>query len=137
MNKFKKDDVVVCVDAGGYTDWMTNGKEYVVTSVRDDIVRFSRDDGTEAGYCDWRFELVPDERQALSDAIALVQKHKIGVNVSNDRVWSGPFKHGMCMPVVDMLDKIFPTKTPEQLEIEEVEGKLRVLADQLAILKER
>jgi len=84
-------------------------------------------------------ELVVDERQALSDAIALVQGYKIGVNGSNDKVGSySVFGHSNTRTVVELLDKLFPpAKTADQLEIEEVEGKLRVLADQLAKLKER
>jgi hypothetical protein len=137
MSKFKIGDVIKCIDAGGHASHITKGEDYVVVEVHNDISMLERDDGTIAGYCDWRFEVVVDERQALSDAIALVQEHKVGVNVSDSRVWYGPFKRGMCMPVVEMLDEIFPTKTADQLEIEEVEGKLRVLADQLAKLKDK
>ena len=84
-----------------------------------------------------------DQRQALSDAIYLLAKHRVIVTGGQASGDSPPwFKygtlgcgHGSRDALLDRL--LPPAKTADQLEIEEVEGKLRVLADQLAKLKER
>jgi hypothetical protein len=83
-------------------------------------------------------ELVLPERQALSDAMDLCVKYEVKRFCSSQGIqWAVGETSGITLSRSGVLDKLFPTKTPEQLEIEEVEGKLRVLADQLAILKER
>jgi len=144
--EFKVGDLVRVIDESGSARVYKGllGQCFTVTSVRPsnggrDMIRTTA--SGESGMLDYRFELADTttERQALSDAIALVQEYKIGVNVSDDRVWSyRVFGHSNNRTVVELLDKLYPpAKTTDQLEIEEVEGKLRVLADQLAKLKER
>jgi len=144
--EFKVGDLVRVIDGSGFTRVYKGlqGQCFIVTAVQPsngggDMIQTTASE--EGGMLDYRFELADTttERQALSDAIALVQKYKIGVNVANDRVWSyRVFGHSNNRTVVELLDKLFPpAKTADQLEIEEVEGKLRVLADQLAKLKER
>ena len=83
-------------------------------------------------------ETTATKRQALSDAMDLVRDYKVGVNVGGGtKCFYHGSSHALAGQRDKVLDKLFPTKTPEQLEIEVVEGKLRVLAYQLAILKER
>lgn len=85
-------------------------------------------------------DLLPakSERQELSDALDLCNRYNVSTPLDGTSHYNyiagqtGPFTNEQ------VLDTIFPpAKTAEQLEIEEVEGKLRVLADQLAKLKER
>ena len=132
--EFKVGDRVRFKD--GHSWASTTLTEFTIETLVGDVFTIKEDYSTSRLE---HIELVVDERQALSDAIALVQKYKIGVNVANDRVWSyRVFGHSNNRTVVELLDKLFPpAKTADQLEIEEVEGKLRVLADQLAKLKER
>jgi hypothetical protein len=141
-NKFKVGDEVRCIDADGWDNCLTEGRVYLVTSLHKEYVRVTDDEGgVNAGFDQARFELVVDERQELSDAMDLLAKHRVRVDS-----FSGP--GGACYYYAgdfpskgrkkeDALDFLFPTLTPEQLEIEVVEGKLRVLADQLAALKDK
>jgi len=136
MSKFKKGDMVVCVDTGGFPS-LSKGKEYVVLDGCQQYARIVNDCGKGGGYANYRFELV-DERQALSDAIALVQKYEIGVNVTTNKVWSkAVMGHTNNRTTEQLLDKLFPpTPTAQELEVARIETEMRALADSLAKAKE-
>ena len=129
---FKVGDQVVCVEASFNLEV---GAHYTIRKVDlDGMCKVVNGDWYVAS----RFKLlVSVERQALSDAMDLCVKHDVRVGNKTD---GGQFWHssqngmGHFSKAV-VLEKVVPTKTKEQLEIEEVEGKLRVLADQLAELK--
>ncbi len=58
VNKFKVDDVVKCVDVSSINN-LTLGKEYIVTHshIGDDLLYLYDDNGDEACYSSYRFEL--------------------------------------------------------------------------------
>ena len=138
MNKcreFKTGDVIVCVNVEGGKS-LTEGKEYVVTSMCGEYVRSDDDTGgKDAGYGAWRFDLATDERQALSDAIALVQKYKARVSATD--VYCGAAElYTLVQGKELVLDVIFPpTPTAQELEVARIETEMRALADSLAKLK--
>jgi len=57
--KFKKGDIIVCIDSGKFSDRITNNKEYVVSKYmeRMDLVIVEMDDigNKEVGWFDKRF----------------------------------------------------------------------------------
>ena len=136
MNKFKVGDVVRCVQAG--SGRLVVGALYTVS-------RTDTDETIQVGDTYWwrdgRFELANSkamEREELSKAIDVMGKHDVRRYYCGGKIKYvvGDLGTGN-KSVGAVLDFLFPTKTPEQLEIEVVEGKLRVLAAQLAVLKER
>ena len=138
MYKFKVGDKVRFKD--GHT-WDRSGfVEFTIKTIVGDVFTI------EEAYFTSRtalIELVLPERQALSDAMDLCAKYEVRVGEPvydqgvEQQYWHASRKGMGRYTKESVLDVVFPAKTPEQLEIEEVEGKLRVLADQLKELKER
>lgn len=138
MNKFNVDDTVVAVDCGMRSrTGLVLGDKYLVTAAHsDNTVQLCGHSGE--WYIEDRFELVPPQQQLrdeLQAAIELVQSCGVGVKVHSGEVYLSGASDMSVSNMLDILLPLTPPLTAEQKEIEEVEGKLRVLADQLAALK--
>ena len=106
------------------SDW--NG--YTVVTVSDkskDYKVYARETNT---WCDVnRVVSVRDyERQQLSDAIDLLAKHNVCRNFCGDLWVAGRDK----MPKDRLLTSLFPTETPQQKKLKELEEQQRKLADE-------
>jgi len=146
MSKFKVGDKVTL---NADSPWVGSGTNNPVGVIG--VVDEVRERGTLNIHVEWPFggnsysssdltlvDTKAIERQALSDAMDLCAKYEVKRFCSSKGMqWAVGKASGITLSRSGVLDKLFPQKTPEQLEIGEVEGKLRVLADQLKELKER
>ena len=143
MNKcreFKVGDVVVCVNRGDLCS-IKEGVQYRVTNHRDGFVTIERGDEDFASFLDWRFELVTDERQALSDAMDLCVKHGVHIGsydgCADEFYWHSSQRARGKFSKVTVLDIVFPpTETEEQIKLKELEEKQLLIADEMKKLRE-
>lgn len=141
MSKFKKGDKVVCVNSRDKY-MIEQGSTYTIMSADINGYVRLREVGDTIAYLSSRFELV-DEHKALSDAIDLLSRHKVVITGERGSIYDDPiFQYtrlgeGCCSYRKKdvFLEDLFPTETPQQKKLKELEKQQLEIAAQIGEIR--